>query len=59
MNMQCTRRSASTDDDVLWLDPGSCPCCDGTLVLLGQLGNLWWFRCRQCGADCSRHEAKQ
>lgn len=26
-----------------------CPMCDGEGVLLGQLGRLVHFRCRQCG----------
>jgi tRNA(Ile2) C34 agmatinyltransferase TiaS len=29
----------------------ACPLCDGDGTLLGQLGHLTWFRCRQCGMD--------
>ncbi len=34
-----------------------CPMCSGFGALLGKLGNLFWFRCRQCGIDfnCSYH----
>ena len=28
-----------------------CPVCDGMGVLMGGLGNLQWFRCRQCGME--------
>lgn len=28
-----------------------CACCGGELTYLGALGNLVWFRCRNCGAD--------
>lgn len=31
-----------------------CETCGGDGVLLGTLGNLTHFRCRQCGADFSR-----
>jgi hypothetical protein len=30
-----------------------CPICDGPLYLIGVLGNLVHFRCRDCGMDCS------
>jgi predicted nucleic acid-binding Zn ribbon protein len=30
-----------------------CPACGGIGMLLGQLGRLFWFRCRQCGIDFS------
>jgi hypothetical protein len=30
-----------------------CPVCGGPLGLLGHLGKLAWFRCRDCGAECS------
>lgn len=32
----------------------ACPICEGEGVLLGPLGPRTWFRCRQCGMDCSR-----
>jgi hypothetical protein len=32
----------------------SCAYCDGPLVQLGTLGNRAHFRCRHCGAECSR-----
>lgn len=31
----------------------TCSMCCGTLFLLGQLGNLVHFRCRDCGMQCS------
>lgn len=31
-----------------------CPLCAGDGVLLGTLGRLRWFRCRDCGMDFSR-----
>ena len=31
-----------------------CKLCGGLLELLGQLGCLKWFRCRDCGMECSR-----
>jgi len=30
-----------------------CPICDGPPVVLGQLGNLLWMRCRNCGMEYS------
>ncbi len=45
------------DYDDLWdwdeaeEDPTGCPSCDGQLVPLGQLGNLFWGRCRDCGCE--------
>ena len=30
-----------------------CSACTGAMVFLGTLGNLDWFRCRHCGAECS------
>jgi len=36
------------------MTPDTCKHCYGELFFLGQLGNLHWFRCRNCGADqCS------
>lgn len=34
----------------------SCSLCGGVLALLGCLGKLAWFRCIQCGMQCS-HDA--
>jgi tRNA(Ile2) C34 agmatinyltransferase TiaS len=34
-------------------DAPCCPACGGPLVPLGQLGRRRWFRCRDCGIDCS------
>lgn len=31
-----------------------CSLCGGTLILLGQLGRLAWYRCRACGMEFSR-----
>lgn len=28
-----------------------CTLCGGPLVILGQLGRLMWYRCRDCGMD--------
>jgi len=28
-----------------------CPICDGPPVVLGQLGNLLWMRCQDCGME--------
>jgi len=39
------------DDEVI--ENPTCPKCGGPGALLGQLGNLWWFRCRDCGWEFS------
>lgn len=31
-----------------------CPVCPGSGLLLGSLGRLRWFRCRDCGIDFHR-----
>ena len=31
-----------------------CQLCRGLLMLLGVLGHLKWFRCRNCGMQFSR-----
>jgi hypothetical protein len=31
-----------------------CVICDGILEILGGLGKLVWFRCRDCGMDQNR-----
>ena len=28
-----------------------CPACTGPSVFMGQLGNLAWFRCQNCGME--------
>jgi DNA-directed RNA polymerase subunit M/transcription elongation factor TFIIS len=35
-----------------------CHSCGGVLIFLGQLGNLFWFRCRQCGLEQSHEESE-
>lgn len=35
-------------------DAPTCPACGGPGVLLGTLGRLEHFRCRDCGAEFSR-----
>jgi hypothetical protein len=32
-----------------------CFVCSGVLVLLGRLGCLLWYRCRNCGMECSHN----
>lgn len=34
-----------------------CPICNGNGVPLGQLGKLFWFRCRQCGMEFSINQS--
>ena len=34
-------------------EPPACPMCDGEPVAMGQLGQLYWYRCRDCGAQYS------
>jgi hypothetical protein len=34
----------------------SCDLCGGPLILLGALGRLMHYRCRNCGADSSSAE---
>ena len=34
-------------------DIAACPLCPGLGVLLGALGRLVWWRCRDCGIDFS------
>jgi hypothetical protein len=34
-----------------------CPMCKGPGVLLGVLGLLRWFRCRDCGMDWNKRKA--
>lgn len=35
----------------------TCPWCGGEVFVLGQLGMMVHFRCRQCGGDFSRPAA--
>lgn len=37
-------------------DPGCCEVCNGPVQELGGLGQLTWYRCRNCGHDSSRSE---
>jgi hypothetical protein len=32
-------------------EAGPCGECSGDLGLLGTLGNMVWYRCRQCGSE--------
>jgi len=32
-----------------------CKLCEGSLYLLGILGNIAWFRCRHCGVEFSEN----
>lgn len=32
----------------------TCPACPGRGMVLGKLGRLRWYRCRDCGIDFSR-----
>lgn len=34
----------------------SCAVCGGDLTLLGKMGRLVWFRCRDCGMDQSTED---
>jgi hypothetical protein len=34
-------------------NPRSCKMCGGPLVKMGGLGNLMWYRCRNCGMESS------
>ena len=36
-----------------------CPLCRGAGVLLGTLGLLKWFRCRQCGMDFNKRQKEK
>lgn len=40
------------------MSPQRCSWCGGDLVVLGRLGTLWWFRCRDCGAEI-RHRDEE
>ena len=34
----------------------ACLMCGGELCFLGQLGRLFWFRCRDCGLEISKNK---
>ena len=36
-----------------------CSVCGGSLVHLGDLGNLVWYRCRNCGMDQYREPKRR
>jgi hypothetical protein len=37
----------------------TCETCGGPLVPLGTLGNLMWFRCRDCGQELSANASRE
>lgn len=37
-------------------EPDTCEACGGPVQELGWLGQLTWYRCRNCGHDSSRTE---
>jgi len=37
-------------------DNPTCPLCNGPGSCMGGLGNLTWFRCRNCGVDFNIEE---
>lgn len=37
-------------------DGRCCGYCGGALTLLGRLGRMIWYRCRDCGADLNEEE---
>jgi hypothetical protein len=39
-------------DDEPWIP--CCPACGGDGIVLGDLGEVRWFRCRACGVDFRR-----
>ena len=41
-------------DEELEIINAECPICDGEAELMGQLGNLRWYRCMDCGMEFSR-----
>ena len=36
-----------------------CGLCGGFLVRLGRLGDLVWFRCRNCGMEHSKRQKER
>ena len=47
------------DSDYEIQDPPDCPYCGGPGMLLGVLGTVTWFRCRNCGIDFRASETVQ
>jgi len=43
-----------TFDDIDYSDNPECEYCSGEMQKLGRLGNLDWYRCRDCGAESSK-----
>lgn len=42
-----------TKEEIKELGYITCPLCDGVGVGMGQLGNLFWYRCQNCGTEFS------
>jgi hypothetical protein len=40
-------------DPAAWPNPRSCKMCGGPLIKMGGLGNLMWYRCRNCDMETS------
>lgn len=40
-------------------DTTECTECGGTAYSMGFLGNLQWFRCRQCGMECNAAKGEE
>ena len=47
---ECERRLAAHEQKQSDEQP-TCPVCGGDAVLLGEMGNMLWMRCRNCGID--------
>lgn len=39
--------------------PPACPICEGPGTLLGRLGRLVWWRCRDCGMEFSTRRPRE
>jgi hypothetical protein len=39
-----------------WQTPQICRWCDGPLMVLGSLGRLIYYRCRDCGAQFGKED---
>jgi hypothetical protein len=48
------KREDLRDEDSL--EEVFCPSCDGPGYLMGGLGMLLWFRCRNCGIEFNREK---
>ena len=53
------RPAALSVDSGYIMNSPKCPVCSGLGVLLGALGNLRWFRCRDCGVNFSRRRCSK